>query len=96
MTTFTLTMDARPGGDLGFDSTSIMHSKIILFFLNGKTSLGAQLLRSHKYHKKPMLAAWPNMIGTLGFTTKEGDIREGYCDRHETDDQSCTTVRWAS
>ncbi|KAB5565006.1 hypothetical protein DKX38_005060 [Salix brachista] len=24
---------------------------------------------------------WPNMIGTLGFTTEESQILEGYCDK---------------
>ncbi|KAL5779090.1 hypothetical protein ACOSQ2_009827 [Xanthoceras sorbifolium] len=56
--------------------------EIILFFLNGQTYLGhgccqAIYTISHQ--------CWPDMIGTLGFTTKEDAILEGYCD-HETPD----------
>ncbi|KAG5238617.1 hypothetical protein OIU76_015091 [Salix suchowensis] len=52
--------------------------EIILFFLNGETQLGqgcCQALHTIGEH------CWPNMIGTLGFTTEEGQILEGYCDR---------------
>ncbi|KAF9675713.1 hypothetical protein SADUNF_Sadunf09G0061100 [Salix dunnii] len=51
--------------------------EIILFFLNGETQLGhgcCQALHTIGEH------CWPNMIGTLGFTTEEGQILEGYCD----------------
>ncbi|KAL5846178.1 hypothetical protein ACOSQ3_009702 [Xanthoceras sorbifolium] len=54
--------------------------EIILFFFNGETYLGhgccsAISTISHQ--------CWPNLINTLGFSTEEGDILEGYCD-HET------------
>ncbi|CAK7350279.1 unnamed protein product [Dovyalis caffra] len=52
--------------------------EIILFFLNGETQLGhscCQALRTIGEH------CWPNMIDTLGFTTEEGQILEGYCEQ---------------
>ncbi|GMI83199.1 EGG CELL 1.1 [Hibiscus trionum] len=54
--------------------------EVILFFLNGETYLGDACC--HAIH---MIShrCWPNMLETLGYTTEEGDILEGYCD-HET------------
>ncbi|TXG53286.1 hypothetical protein EZV62_022455 [Acer yangbiense] len=57
--------------------------EIILFFLNGKTYLGHGCCQSmHTVSQQ----SWPNMIDTLGFTTEEGDILEGYCDHETADD----------
>jgi hypothetical protein len=52
--------------------------EIVLFFLNGETQLGhscCQALSTIGEH------CWPNMIDTLGFTTEESQILEGYCDK---------------
>ncbi|KAF9688068.1 hypothetical protein SADUNF_Sadunf02G0158500 [Salix dunnii] len=52
--------------------------EIVLFFLNGETRLGhscCQALSTVGEH------CWPNMIDTLGFTTEESQILEGYCDK---------------
>ncbi|KAJ6326105.1 hypothetical protein OIU76_003485 [Salix suchowensis] len=52
--------------------------EIVLFFLDGETRLGhscCQALSTVGEH------CWPNMIGTLGFTTEESQILEGYCDK---------------
>ncbi|TXG53285.1 hypothetical protein EZV62_022454 [Acer yangbiense] len=57
--------------------------EIILFFLNGETYLGhgcCQAMHTISHQ------CWPNMIDTLGFTTEEGDILEGFCDHETADD----------
>ncbi|KAE8682218.1 Cellulose synthase 6 [Hibiscus syriacus] len=54
--------------------------EIILFFLNGETYLGdacCHAIRTINHQ------CWPDMFETLGYTTEEGDVLEGYCD-HET------------
>ena len=51
--------------------------EVILFFLNGETYLGpscCQAIRIIGQH------CWPAMFGTIGFTTEEVDVLEGYCD----------------
>ncbi|KAK3230132.1 hypothetical protein Dsin_002013 [Dipteronia sinensis] len=51
--------------------------EIILFFLNGETYLGhgcCQAMHTISHQ------CWPNMINTLGFTSEEGDILEGFCE----------------
>ncbi|KAJ9146114.1 hypothetical protein P3X46_028421 [Hevea brasiliensis] len=69
------------------DSTSCWDSLIqiqacsgemILFFLNGETYLGHSCCNAIRTITKQ---CWPNMIDTLGFSTEESDILEGYCDR---------------
>ncbi|KAJ9146891.1 hypothetical protein P3X46_029106 [Hevea brasiliensis] len=52
--------------------------EIILFFLNGETYLGHSCCEAIRIITKQ---CWPSMIDTLGFTTEEADILEGYCDR---------------
>ncbi|TYI83435.1 hypothetical protein E1A91_D05G293000v1 [Gossypium mustelinum] len=54
--------------------------EVILFFINGETYLGDSCC--HAIHTVSH-QCWPNMLETLGYTTEEGDILEGYCD-HET------------
>ncbi|KAK1554957.1 hypothetical protein Q3G72_019637 [Acer saccharum] len=51
--------------------------EIILFFLNGETYLGHGCCRAISTISQQ---CWPNLIGTLGFTTEEGDMLEGYCE----------------
>ncbi|XP_076902387.1 egg cell-secreted protein 1.4-like [Bidens hawaiensis] len=51
--------------------------EIILFFLNGETYLGTGCCRAIKKIEK---LCWPSLMGSLGFTTEEGDILRGYCD----------------
>ncbi|XP_010034720.2 egg cell-secreted protein 1.1-like [Eucalyptus grandis] len=56
-------------------------SEVILFFLNGETYLGpgcCQAIRTIEHQ------CWPNLLSSLGYTTEEGDILEGYCDAAET------------
>lgn len=51
--------------------------EIIMFFLNGETYLGpscCEALRTIKHQ------CWPTMMSSLGFTTEESDVLEGYCD----------------
>ena len=51
--------------------------EIIMFFLNGETYLGpscCQAIRIIGQH------CWPAMFGTVGFTTEEADVLQGYCD----------------
>ncbi|PON48955.1 Prolamin-like domain containing protein [Parasponia andersonii] len=51
--------------------------EVILFFLNGETYLGpscCQAIRIIGQH------CWPAMFGTIGFTTEETDVLQGYCD----------------
>lgn len=51
--------------------------EVILFFLNGETYLGpgcCRAVRTIEHH------CWPSMLGSLGFTSEEGDILRGYCD----------------
>ncbi|XVF37205.1 hypothetical protein REPUB_Repub19eG0126400 [Reevesia pubescens] len=56
--------------------------EVILFFLNGETYLGESCCYAiHTIGHQ----CWPNMLETLGYTTEEGDILQGYCD-HETDE----------
>ncbi|KAM7254196.1 hypothetical protein ACFE04_031878 [Oxalis oulophora] len=58
--------------------------ELILFFLNGETYLGRGCCQAiHTIGNK----CWPNMIDTLGFTSEEGDILEGYCDHQAHDDE---------
>ncbi|XWS23537.1 hypothetical protein CRYUN_Cryun28dG0023400 [Craigia yunnanensis] len=54
--------------------------EVILFFLNGETYLGDSCC--HAIHTIGQ-QCWPNMLETLGYTTEEGDILQGYCE-HET------------
>ncbi|GMI90572.1 EGG CELL 1.1 [Hibiscus trionum] len=54
--------------------------EVISFFLNGETYLSDACC--HAIHTISH-QCWPDMLETLGYTTEEGDILEGYCD-HET------------
>lgn len=52
-------------------------SEVILFFLNGETYLGpdcCHAIHIIEHH------CWPSMLGSLGFTSQEGDVLRGYCD----------------
>ncbi|PWA97807.1 prolamin-like domain-containing protein [Artemisia annua] len=54
--------------------------EILLFFLNGETYLGpACCMAIVKIEKQ----CWPNLLGSLGFNSQEGDILRGYCDASE-------------
>ncbi|XP_030461477.2 egg cell-secreted protein 1.1-like [Syzygium oleosum] len=55
--------------------------EVIMFFLNGETYLGpscCQAIRTIEHE------CWPNLLSSLGYTTEEGDILEGYCDAAAT------------
>ncbi|KAF8411614.1 hypothetical protein HHK36_004171 [Tetracentron sinense] len=51
--------------------------EVILFFLNGETYLGPNCCRAIRIIEHQ---CWPAMLGSLGFTSEEGDILRGYCD----------------
>ncbi|KAL6502658.1 hypothetical protein OROHE_024311 [Orobanche hederae] len=55
-------------------------SEIVLFFLNGETFLGPGCCEAVRIIQKD---CWPNLLGSLGYTTEEGDVLEGYCDASE-------------
>ncbi|KAL6577553.1 hypothetical protein OROMI_009881 [Orobanche minor] len=55
-------------------------SEIVLFFLNGETFLGPGCCKAVRIIQKD---CWPNLLGSLGYTTEEGDVLEGYCDASE-------------
>lgn len=51
--------------------------EVVLFFLNGETYLGPSCCRAIRFIEHE---CWPDMLGSLGFTTEEGDVLQGYCD----------------
>ncbi|KAK1439325.1 hypothetical protein QVD17_05141 [Tagetes erecta] len=51
--------------------------EIILFFLNGETYLGMGCCRAIEEIQKQ---CWPSLMGSIGFTSEEGDILRGFCD----------------
>ncbi|KAL3637474.1 hypothetical protein CASFOL_018642 [Castilleja foliolosa] len=55
-------------------------SEIVFFFLNGETYLGPSCCQAIRTIQKD---CWPDLLGSLGYTTEEGDILEGYCDASE-------------
>ncbi|KAB1204724.1 Egg cell-secreted protein 1.1 [Morella rubra] len=67
-----------------WDSLLQLHAcsgEVILFFLNGETYLGPGCCQAIRVigHE-----CWPEMFGSLGFATEEGDILQGYCDHEAT------------
>ncbi|KAL3728873.1 hypothetical protein ACJRO7_033458 [Eucalyptus globulus] len=52
-------------------------NEIILFFLNGETSLGLGCCGAIDIITRN---CWPAMLTSLGFTAEEGNILRGYCD----------------
>uniref|UniRef100_A0A0A0LSR4 Prolamin-like domain-containing protein n=1 Tax=Cucumis sativus TaxID=3659 RepID=A0A0A0LSR4_CUCSA len=51
--------------------------EVITFFLSGEAYLGVkccQAIRTIQHE------CWPTLLGSLGYTTEEGDILEAYCD----------------
>ncbi|KAH1036505.1 hypothetical protein GYH30_056113 [Glycine max] len=51
--------------------------EVITFFLNGETYLGPSCCQAIRIVGHD---CWPDMIASLGFTTEEGDVLQGYCD----------------
>ncbi|KAK7316799.1 hypothetical protein RJT34_00523 [Clitoria ternatea] len=51
--------------------------EIVMFFLNGETYLGHACCHAIRVIEHD---CWPNIVNSLGFTTEETDILEGYCD----------------
>ncbi|KAK7387049.1 hypothetical protein VNO78_27529 [Psophocarpus tetragonolobus] len=51
--------------------------EIVTFFLNGETYLGPGCCQAIRVigHE-----CWPNIVGSIGFTTEETDVLEEYCD----------------
>ncbi|KAL6217746.1 hypothetical protein ACLB2K_010963 [Fragaria x ananassa] len=51
--------------------------EVVLFFLNGETSLGEGCCKALSTIEH---LCWPALLGSLGLTTEETDILKGYCD----------------
>lgn len=62
--------------------------EIILFFLNGETFLGTGCCRAIEKIERQ---CWPSMMGSLGFTSQEGDVLRGYCDVSDSGDVPTTS-----
>ncbi|KAI3461971.1 hypothetical protein Pfo_018634 [Paulownia fortunei] len=52
-------------------------AEVVLFFLNGETYLGPGCCQAIRIIERD---CWPAMLGSLGYTSEEGDILRGYCD----------------
>ncbi|KAK2994541.1 hypothetical protein RJ640_012540 [Escallonia rubra] len=75
-----LKLEDEPGSSNCWGSLFELQSctgEVILFFLNGETYLGPSCCSAIKTIEHQ---CWPAMLGSLGFTTEEGDILRGYCD----------------
>ncbi|WOG82176.1 hypothetical protein DCAR_0101338 [Daucus carota subsp. sativus] len=75
-----LKLDDEESSTACWDSLFQLHSctsEVILFFLNGETYLGQSCCRAIRIIEHD---CWPSMLGSLGFTSEEGDILRGYCD----------------
>lgn len=57
--------------------------EVIMFFLNGETYLGPSCCRAIRVVSHD---CWPDMLGSLGFTSEEGDVLQGYCDAEKQHD----------
>ncbi|KAK4356204.1 hypothetical protein RND71_025175 [Anisodus tanguticus] len=55
--------------------------EIVFFFINGETYLGQDCCGAIRTIERQ---CWPSMLGSLGFTSEEGDILHGYCDASES------------
>ncbi|CAK9134690.1 unnamed protein product [Ilex paraguariensis] len=65
-------------------------NEIILFFINGETSLGMECCRAIRtitHH------CWPSMLTSLGYTAEEGDILADYCGAGASSPQVQPTVQ---
>jgi len=60
-----------------------------MFFLNGETYLGPSCCQAIRVIEHE---CWPEMFLSLGFTTQEGDILEGYCEAAAHSLPSTTTI----
>ncbi|XP_074337657.1 egg cell-secreted protein 1.1-like [Apium graveolens] len=75
-----LKLDKEESSTACWDSLFQLQSctgEVILFFLNGETYLGPSCCRAIRIIEHD---CWPSMLGSLGFTSEEGDILRGYCD----------------
>lgn len=63
--------------------------EVILFFLNGETYLGPSCCNAIKNIEHQ---CWPSMLGSLGYTSQEGDMLLGYCDSSSHGGPSSTTT----
>ncbi|KAI3717137.1 hypothetical protein L1987_68530 [Smallanthus sonchifolius] len=76
-----LRLDKGDGGSTGCWDTlfelQACTGEIILFFINGETYLGTGCCRAIVKIEK---MCWPSLMGSIGFTSEEGDILRGYCD----------------
>uniref|UniRef100_A0A9I9CK87 Prolamin-like domain-containing protein n=1 Tax=Cucumis melo TaxID=3656 RepID=A0A9I9CK87_CUCME len=61
--------------------------EVITFFLSGEAYLGVKCCQAIKTIQHE---CWPTLLGSLGYTTEEGDILEAYCDTTADDDRLFT------
>ncbi|GAA0143549.1 hypothetical protein LIER_04211 [Lithospermum erythrorhizon] len=54
--------------------------EVVMFFMNGETYLGPSCCSAIRTIEHQ---CWPGLLGTLGYTSEEGDILRGYCDESE-------------
>lgn len=57
--------------------------EVIMFFLNGEAYLGPSCCRAIRVVSHD---CWPGMLDSLGFTSEEGDVLQGYCDAEKQHD----------
>lgn len=78
-----LKLEGKAGGDEPsncWDSLFELQAcsgEVIMFFMNGETYLGhgcCQAIRVIGHD------CWPNMMESLGFTSEEEDVLQGFCD----------------
>ncbi|KAF9621290.1 hypothetical protein IFM89_018507 [Coptis chinensis] len=76
-------LDGEGGGSTGDCWSALWQLKsctneIVTFFMDGETTdLGTDCCRAIRIISH---YCWPSMFTSLGFTTQEGDILNGYCD----------------
>jgi hypothetical protein len=69
-----------PSSTICWDSLLALQActgEVVMFFLNGETYLGPSCCQAIRVIEHE---CWPEMFLSLGFTTQEGDILEGYCE----------------
>lgn len=55
--------------------------EVIMFFLNGETYLGPTCCQAIRVVGHD---CWPDMLASLGYTSEEGDVLQGYCDAKQS------------
>jgi len=69
-----------PSSTICWDSLLALQActgEVVMFFLNGEIYLGPRCCQAIRVIEHQ---CWPEMLISLGFTTQEGDLLEGYCE----------------